>query len=110
MTSTAARFDRVEQRLDRLETGQTDLKTDVAQLKADVDHLKTDVIDLKQGMAQLRNEMHVLHEDAIDRIRAIPTDVPTRAEWRQAFAEQNEWIGQRLDPLEAAVRELIRLR
>jgi hypothetical protein len=52
--------------------------------------------------------MHVLHEDVIDRIAALPTDVPSRAEMREALAELNESIGRRLDPLEVAVRRLMR--
>ena len=63
-----------------------------------------------EGLAHANrlHEMHVLHEDVIDRIKALPTDVPNRAEMRRAFAEQDERIARRLDPLEAALRQLIR--
>jgi hypothetical protein len=45
--------------------------------------------------------MHVLHEDVIARIAAIPEYAgPTKAE----FAELKEMIGRRLDPLEVTVR------
>jgi predicted nucleic acid-binding Zn-ribbon protein len=82
------RFDRIEQRLDRLESGQQELKTSVSDLGARIDGLD-------------RN-MHVLHEDVIGRIAAIPEySGPSKAE----FAELKEMIGRRLDPLEAVVRQ-----
>jgi len=83
----------IESRLDRLEAGQAELKAGQTELRA-----------------ELKHEMHVLHEDVIDRIKALPTDVPSRVEMRQAFAEQDERIARRLDPLEAALRQLIRER
>ena len=88
-----AGLDAIESRLDRLEAGQAELKAGQTELRA-----------------ELKHEMHVLHEDVIDRIKALPTDVPSRAEMRQAFAEQDERIARRLDPLEAALRQLIRER
>jgi len=88
-----AGLDAIENRLDRLEAGQAELKAGQTELRA-----------------ELKHEMYVLHEDVIDRIKALPTDVPSRAEMRQAFAEQDERIARRLDPLEAALRQLIRER
>jgi len=88
-----AGLDAIENRLDRLEAGQAELKAGQTELRA-----------------ELKHEMHVLHEDVIDRIKALPTDVTSRAEMRQAFAEQDERIARRLDPLEAALRQLIRER
>jgi hypothetical protein len=50
--------------------------------------------------------MHVLHEDVIARIAAIPKYTgPTRAEVEQGFADLRELIERRLDPLEAVVRQ-----
>ncbi len=50
----------------------------------------------------LDRHMHVLHEDVIGRIAALPEYIgPTKAE----FAELKEMIGRRLDPLEATVRQ-----
>ena len=88
-----AGLDAIESRLDRLEAGQAELKAGQTDLRV-----------------ELKHEIHVLHEDVIDRIKALPTDVPNRAEMRQAFAEQDERIARRLDPLEAALRQLIRER
>ena len=50
--------------------------------------------------------MHVLHEDVIARIAAIP-DNTARFEARmdRGFADMKETIGRRLDPLEAAGRQ-----
>jgi len=61
-----AGLDAIENRLDRLEAGQAELKAGQTELRA-----------------ELKHEMHVLHEDVIDRIKALPTDVPRRAEMRR---------------------------
>ena len=77
------RFDRIEQRLDEL----------TAQVS-------------RQG-EDLGRQMRVLHEDAIERIEAIPEYTgPTRAEFNQGMADLREVIERRLDPLEATVRRL----
>ena len=86
------RFDRIEQRLERLETGQTALRADVS---VGFGRFDGRIDDLDQ-------RMHVLHEDVIARIAAIPEyPGPTKAE----FASLREMIERRLDPLEAVVRE-----
>jgi chromosome segregation ATPase len=78
-------FDRIEQRLDRLKGGQQQLRAD---------------------LGDLDRHMHVLHEDVIARIAAIPEySGPTRAEMQQSFADLRETIERRLDPLEATVRQ-----
>ena len=82
------RFDRIEQRLDRLEAGQVGLRNHVGRLDRRFDDLD--------------RHMHVLHEDVIARIAAIPEYAgPTRA----AFTELREIIERRLDPFEATVRQ-----
>ena len=50
--------------------------------------------------------MHVLYEDVIARIAAIP-DNASRLEAKidRGFTDLKEAIGRRLDPLEAAVRQ-----
>jgi hypothetical protein len=81
------RFDRIERQLDRLESGQSELKADVRRVGGRVE--------------ELDRHVHVLHEDVIARIAAVPEYTgPTRAE----FAELRELIGRRIDPLEATVR------
>lgn len=79
------RFDRIEERLHRLD-GRIDT--------------------LENRVGDLDRHMHVLHEDVIERIAAIPEYAgPTRAEMNHGFAELRELIGRRLDPLEATVRQ-----
>ena len=74
------RFDGIDQRFDGID-GRLD----------GVDH----------RLGDLDRHMHVLHEDVIARIAAIPEySGPTKAE----FAELKEMIGRRLDPLEVTVR------
>jgi exonuclease VII small subunit len=110
----AERLDHIEGRLDRVEAGQTRLESGQAQLESGQAKLESGQAKLESGQAklesgqdELRRHMYVLHEDVIDRIKAIPTDGPTKAEMKQGFDELREVIGRRLDPLEAAVRRLI---
>jgi chromosome segregation ATPase len=127
------RLDRLEAGQMRLEVGQASLEAGHSGLRADVVRLETTVggletkvggLETKVGgleiavvrletkvdtnYEQLSHQMRVLHEDAIDRIKAIPTDVPSRVEMRQWFMEFREDLSRRLDPLEVAVQPLIR--
>jgi hypothetical protein len=82
------RFNRIEERLDRLD-GRMD--------KLDG---RFDVLEVRIG--DVDRHMHVLHEDVIARIAAIPEySGPTRTE----FAEFRKLIERRLDPLERLVRQ-----
>src|SRR5262245_61805764 len=99
-------FERIDNRLDRLEGDVIALRVDVAGLKTDVGGLKTDVGSLKTDVAGLTaavaaldikqddhaRQMRVLHEDLVDRIKAIPTDGPTRAEMQRGFDTLREAI------------------
>lgn len=121
-------FERIEHRLHRLETGQDALRADVAGLKSDVAELKADVGELKSDVAGLKSdvvglkadvvglkanvddlgrEMRVLHEDAVERIKAIPEYTgPTRKDFLELRELlQREVIEKRLDPLTAMVRQ-----
>ena len=61
---------------------------------------------LEQRLSQLDDNMHVLHEDVMSRLKAMPEQVvPTRSEMMDGFAEIKEMIGRRLDPLEAVVKQ-----
>ncbi len=54
---------------------------------------------------RIDGHMHVLHEDALGRIAAIPDNWSrSEAKLHRSLTELKETIGQRLDPLEAAVR------
>jgi hypothetical protein len=57
------------------------------------------------NISQVRNDMHVLHEDLVDRITALAPDfAPIRREFQQADAEVKESLLRRIEPLEAAER------
>jgi chromosome segregation ATPase len=96
-----------------LKTDVAGLKTDVAELKTDVAGLKTDVAGLKTStagletggaslrvhvqantaaIAELRRHMGMLHEDVIDRIRALKEDDSLRREMRAGFAELRQLL------------------
>ena len=94
-------FDRVEGRLDGLEGKVDVLQADVTVLKTDVVVLKSDVAGLKTEVVDLRRYVGVLHEDVIDRIKAIPDwSVELRREMREGFAEMREANSRRFEPLE----------
>jgi hypothetical protein len=80
------RFDRIDRKLTELDTG---------------------LGDVNRRIDDLDRHMHVLHEDVIGRIAAMP-DNTARLEARmdRGFADLKETIGRRLDPLEAAVRRI----
>lgn len=96
------RFNHIDQSLTALRSDVDTLKTDVAELKTGVAGLK---VDVDRRFDDLRGEMLMLHEEVVDRIKAIP-DPAERLEraMRAEFALFREEIGRRLDPLEAAVR------
>jgi hypothetical protein len=72
--------------------------------------------NLRQDMRGLRDEMHglysdlghqmrVLHEDTIDRIKALAPDLePIRREFKAADTELRQGIDRRLSPLENEAR------
>lgn len=102
---------------EELRSGQRDLQVSVEELRSGQRELQTGLEEVRAGQMVVRSDletridnldrrMHVLHEDVIGRIAALPTDVPTRAEMHRALADLNESIGRRLDPLEEAVRRL----
>jgi len=98
-----------------LKTDVQVLKTDVQVLKTDVQELRTDVQELRTDVRDLGHQMRVLHEDVIDRIKAIPDPTETiRREMRTGFAELREEMNRRIEPLELTVRdhsiELARLK
>ena len=107
------RFDRLDAKfavltadVSALTTDVAVLKTDVAGLKTDVAGLKTDVAELRVGQVDLGHQMRLLHEDVIDRIKAIPDSREViRQEIRNGLAEIREEFNRRLDPLERTVRD-----
>ena len=112
-----------------LREGQAELRTDVAGLHSDVRELRTDVEELRTGqvvlgaglnhlrarVGDIDHQMRVLHEDVIDRIKAIPDPTEARRqEMKAGFARLEDALDRRLGPLELTVREhsveLARLR
>ena len=102
-----------EERLTRIENTLTEVRTDVEELRSGQAELRTDVQELRSGQTELRAEvrdlghqMRVLHEDVIDRIKAIPdpTEVLRRA-MKTGFSELRDEMNRRIDPLELTVRE-----
>ena len=107
----------VKSDLDTVKSDLSAVKSDLGVVKSDLDTVKSDLGVVKSDLGAVKSElgalatrvddldrhMHVLHKDVIDRIAAIPTDGPTKAEMKQGFDDLREAIGRRLDPLEATV-------
>ena len=92
----------VEARLERLEMKVEGLSDRVDGLSQQI---AAKVGNLAQDISVLRNEMHVLHEDLVDRIKALAPDfAPIRREFQQADDEVKESLLRRIEPLEAAER------
>jgi len=85
----------VEERLERLEARVEDLS----------ERIDARVGGLVREVSQLRNDMHVLHEDLVDRIKALAPDfAPIRREFQQADDKVKESLLRRIEPIEAAER------
>jgi uncharacterized coiled-coil DUF342 family protein len=81
------------------------LSQEVGGLRQEVSGLQQAVGGLRQEVGGLRHEMHVLHEDLVDRIKALAPDFgPIRREFREADAGLKESLERRIEPLEAAER------
>ena len=95
-----------EDRLERIENKLDGLVQDVGTLKTDVGTLKADVSTLKVGQVERRRHMEVLHEEVLDRIKAVTLD-PQAIDDKIARgdnavrAEFNERIGL----IESAIRK-----
>jgi uncharacterized coiled-coil DUF342 family protein len=99
------RLERIEQELGGLKTDVAGLKTDVGGLKGEVGGLREDMTKLQGGLKEFREQMLVLHEDTIDKIKALAPDFdPLRREFREADAKLADALDKRIVPLEVHVR------
>jgi chromosome segregation ATPase len=95
------KVDVFETKMDVLQTDVSGLKADVSGLKADVSGLKADVSGLKADVSGLKTEvsglgeriedvsrhMGVMHEDLIDRIKALDWREEARSDMHRNVAE-----------------------
>ena len=115
------RFEQLEQKIDSL--GQ-ELRQEMRGLREEMhvemrgvrDEMHVEMHGLRDEMhgfrdemlglhADLGHQMRVLHEDTIDKIKALGPDLePIRREFRAADAKQFEDIDRRLRPLESEAR------
>jgi len=99
----------IEERLTALETKVDDLAQSHAELRTEVTGLRTEMrggfAEVRGEMGDLRHYMGVLHEDTVDKIKALTPDPDgIRSEFRAADDALREEINRRLDPVERAVR------
>lgn len=92
----------IETRLSLLENKVDSLDKKVDSLDKKVDGLDKKVDELGESLGR---QMRVLHEDTIDKIKALAPDfAPVRREFHAADAKLRREIEGRLIPLEEAVR------
>jgi len=118
----SAGLDEVRTGLAEVRTGLDEVRTGLKEVRTDLDELRTSVAELHVGHTELRlataasieelgRQMRVLHEDTIERIKALAPDFrPIRREFRAADAALFDEIDRRLTPLEAAERRRRRPR
>jgi chromosome segregation ATPase len=95
------RLDRVEQRLDRVEQ-----KLD--QVEQKVDRLAADVSTVAERLEDLHRHMLVLHEDVIDRIRAIGEHHTLRPEMQAEDKALRDTLTQHIALSDATDRRFVR--
>ena len=112
------RLARIESKLDGL-TGTVEtlagtvatLAEGQAHLQRGQEKLEARVGTLETGQDDLRRHMSVLHEDVIDKMRALdpaPLIAATERRLRALIDDRHEEVLRRLDPIEVSVQELYR--
>lgn len=85
--------------------GQAQLTVGFAKLEAGQAKLEAGQEELQAGQMSLGNQMRVLYEDTLDRMRALDP-APLIATVRREIADAHEGVIRRLDLIELAVGEL----
>ncbi|HUF46350.1 MAG TPA: hypothetical protein VMM93_00980 [Vicinamibacterales bacterium] len=101
------RLARIESKLDNLTADVGAVKLDVAVLKTDVGVLKTGQNTLEGKVVELGDHMRALHQDVVDRIKAIAED-DGRIEMNRRFDEVLQAIRDHSIPGDAADRYFAR--
>ena len=100
------RFSRIDQRFDRIDQRFTEVDQRFDRVDQRFDRLESRVDRIDERLDILNHRVGVLHEDTLSRIAAIDaSDLPTKREMAQGFADLRELIERRHDPLELAVRQ-----
>ncbi len=107
----------IERKLDGLATaladGHAKADTRLAALEAGQAKTDTRLAALEAGQGDLRRHMHVLHEDLVDKIKALdpaPLIAATRRELVALIETRHEGVTRRLDPLERDFKQRSRRR
>ncbi len=102
------KLDRVEQRVDRVEQKLDHVAADVEVLKADMVEVKSDLRGVAGRVEDLDRHMHVLHEEAMDRIRALGEHDTLRAEMRSEFKSLRDVLTQHIALSDVTDRRFVR--
>ena len=89
----------------KLEAGHAKLEARVGTLEAGQAKLEAGQKELQAGQMSLGNQMRVLYEDTLDKMRALDP-APLIATVRREIADAHEGVIRRLDLIELAVGEL----
>jgi chromosome segregation ATPase len=102
------RVERVEQKVDRLEQRVERVEQRVERVDQKVDRLAADVSTVAVRLEDLDRHMHVLHEEAMDRIRALGEHDTLRAEMRSEFKSLRDVLTQHIALSDATDRRFVR--
>jgi chromosome segregation ATPase len=102
------KLDRVEQRVDRVEQKLDHVAADVEVLKADMVEVKSDLRGVAGRVEDLDRHMHVLQEEAMDRIRALGEHDTLRAEMRSEFKSLRDVLTQHIALSDVTDRRFVR--
>jgi uncharacterized coiled-coil DUF342 family protein len=101
----SAKHDRLSAKQDSLSAKQDNLSAKQDSLLEGHQALRADFADLRSDVQELRRHMGVLHEDIIDRIKALALPVEDiQRQIRAGDAAVRADLGARLDVVEAALR------
>ncbi len=106
LVAVETRMGGVETRMGAVETRVGGVETRLGGVETKIDSLRTDMYEMGDKLrGDLTLEMRILHEDVIDKIKALAPDfAPIRREFRAADADLREEFDRRLSPVEAALR------
>lgn len=100
-----SRFDGIDWRLDGVDSRFDRVESKLDVLDGRVGRLESKIENLGTRVDQVDRHMHVVHEDLIERIKALAPDLgPIGREFRREIADLRESTDRRLIPLETAER------
>jgi hypothetical protein len=97
-----------EERFDRIDAALQSLGDRLTQTRQDITGIQAQLRRLGDAQAQMRNDMGVMHEEVLDRIRIATDDTGPRMEMNRRFDEVLSQLREHAVPGDAADRYFAR--